>query len=298
VSEPVTTDSTTTPASMPASPVKTDIRHQLTRPAALVVLGVLVLAAVGLNATAQYMKLTFRKEPVALRAPVSSLPSKLGAWVQVTVDKPLPPDIEHTLGTRDYVMRTYVNTALLPPAEAERLIAMETADREREAYMIRQRNPRAVLTVSLTYYTGMVDTVAHIPERCFVGGGFDTTGGVFRVLPVTNLEGKEKELTLRMLQFEDRTSAMSSRPLAVGYVFQVNGAYEADAVGGVRKRLQKLTEKHAYYAKIELMLEMRDAGETRVMDAAADVYTDFLDAALPEIERILPDWQKVNEAAE
>jgi hypothetical protein len=275
------------------SEAKQDIRKQFTRPAALVVLGVMLLAAVGLNATAQYMKLTFRKLPVPLQAPVASLPSKIGPWVQIGVDRPLPPDIEHVLGTQDYIMRRYINTALLPPAEAEALIAMDPDQREEVAGRIVRNNPRALLSVSMTYYTGMVDTVAHIPDRCFVGGGFDTVGGSFRSLSVPHLNGTKQDLTLRMLEFEDRTSKVSVRPLVVGYVFQVNGKYEADAVSGVRRELQKLTDKYAYYAKIELMLEMRDSGDTRAVEVAEDVFADFLTVAIPEIERILPDWQKV-----
>ena len=275
-----------------------DIRRQFTRPAAFVVLGVMLLAAIGLNATAQYMKLTFRKQPVPLQAPVASLPSKIGTWVQVGVDRPLPPDIEHVLGTQDYIMRRYINTALLPPAEAEELIAMEPDKREEAAGRIAQRNPRAMLSVSLTYYTGMVDTVAHIPDRCFVGGGFDTVGGSFRSLSVPHLNNTRQDLTLKVLEFEDRTSKVSVRPLVVGYVFQVNGRYEADAVTGVRRELQKLTDKYAYYAKIELMIEMRDSGNTRAVEVAEDVFADFLTAAIPEIERILPDWQKVTAQAD
>jgi hypothetical protein len=259
-------------------------------PAVMVVVGILLVAAVGLNATAQYLKLTFRKEPVDLRRPVASLPARLGPWQQVSVDKPLPPDIEHTLGTKDYVFRVYVDTSIVPASEVEQILALPGEQREVAAMRIRPRYPKAVINVALTYYTGMVDTVAHIPERCFVAGGFDISGGENRTLPVRNANGET--LTIRLLNFEDQ-QATSVRPVVVGYFFQVNGNYEHDAINGVRWRLQKLTEKYAYYSKIELMLEKRDRDDQTAEDAAVEAFTRFLTHAMPEMELILPDWQQV-----
>jgi hypothetical protein len=67
----------------------------------------------------------------------------------------------------------------------------------------------------------------------------------------------------------------------------VNGTYEHDPIFGVRKKLQNLFERHAYFAKVEMVTDM---GST---DAAAPVMMDFLTHAMPEIERVLPDWEAV-----
>ena len=34
----------------------------------------------------------------------------MGPWVQVSIDQPLDPDIEHTLGTDQYIFRDYVDS--------------------------------------------------------------------------------------------------------------------------------------------------------------------------------------------
>ena len=38
---------------------------------------------------------------------------------------------------------------------------------------IRPKNPKAVVNLGLTYYTGLVDTVAHIPDRCYIADGYE-----------------------------------------------------------------------------------------------------------------------------
>ena len=63
-----------------------------------------------------------------------------------------------------------------------------------------------------------------------------------------------------------------------------------DPITGVRLKLQDLREKYAYYAKVEMMVEGVTAGK------AESVMGDFVGAALPAVERCLPDWGKVREA--
>jgi hypothetical protein len=55
----------------------------------------------------------------------------------------------------------------------------------------------------------------------------------------------------------------------------------------VRRSLQNLFRKHGYYAKVELMTTIRDT------EKSAQVMSDFLCAALPEIEKCLPDWNAI-----
>jgi hypothetical protein len=55
----------------------------------------------------------------------------------------------------------------------------------------------------------------------------------------------------------------------------------------VRVLLQDLTQRYAYYSKIELMMQMNKP------DESAKVMNDFLASALPQVERCLPDWKKI-----
>jgi hypothetical protein len=92
---------------------------------------------------------------------------------------------------------------------------------------------------------------------------------------------------LRLINFEDVIDSRASRPCQVSYFFQVNGAYEQDPIFGVRNRLQNLLEPYAYFAKIELVTTL-----PKVEDATP-VMTDFLQNVMPDVVRVLPDFEAV-----
>ena len=251
---------------------------------AVVVLG---LAAVGLNGATSFMKLYFKKLPVSLSLPLKELPRQLGPWKCVGIDKPLPSDIEHTLGTEEYIFRLYVDTRVVKP---ELLEGLEDADIERDPSArervgrLEAQYPQGMLSMAVTYYTGMVDTVAHIPDRCMVADGYQPTSDPEVV--TWSVKPPHAPVTARYINFEDQTPrGQVSRNVA--YFFHVNGSYEHDPITGVRLRLQKLTERHGYYAKIEVTNQVQDQG------AAKAAMADFLGFALPGIERCMPDWAKV-----
>ena len=80
-----------------------------------IVCTILLAAGVGLNASVAALELSFRKEPVPLRAPVASIPAQLGPWVQLSADTKLSSEVEQTLGTQDYIQRVYVDRRLADP---------------------------------------------------------------------------------------------------------------------------------------------------------------------------------------
>jgi hypothetical protein len=156
---------------------------------------------------------------------------------------------------------------------------------------LQMARPEAVLSLAVTYYTGKVDTVAHIPERCYVADGYqytDTPETVQWNLGPNRL-GKSpadpQSIGIRFLNFEDQTGAKRITK-RVAYFFFANGQYESDNLR-VRQTLGDLRSKHAFYAKVELMSIIPDH------DQCAVVMTDFLTSALPEIEKCLPDWNSV-----
>jgi hypothetical protein len=277
-----------------SSDVKQDLLRSATRPAFLIVAAVLLIAAVGLNAGAQYLKLTFKKQSVPL--PLGSLavlPARLGPWQQISIDTPLPPDIEHTLQTSEYISRHYADTRVFGEKRVAEILKLTGEERNREIAIAMHEHPDAVVHLHMTYYTAGADTVAHIPDRCFVGGGFDISEKSVRDFDL----GRDKPQPVSFLEFEDRTQMNVRRRAQVAYLFQTNGAYEFDAITGVRKRLQDLRESHAYYAKIEMMIQQVTAtgpgspSEPPVAaDRAARVMEEFLRTALPEVERVLPDF--------
>lgn len=263
------------------------LRRVLSQRAFLVVTAILLLAAVGLNGATQYMQLHFKKLPVPPARPLTEVPDKLGPWLQVSIDEAMDRDFQDALATDKYVFRDYVDTRLVTPSELEQF--KDKLPRERKALVaaLQMKKPQAVVNVGLTYYTGLVDTVAHIPDRCYIADGYEPTK--YDVVSWPALKDRKGDHKLRSIVFEDQTPGRQSVPRNVVYFFHCNGEYINDPIG-VRKRLAYLFEKYGYYMKIEV--------QTFVLkpDESDRVLNDFLTHALPEVEKSLPDWDKLTAA--
>ena len=276
----------------------------LRQPAFLGAVILLAVAAVGLNAATESMRLHFRKLPVELSVPRlddadKGIPSKLGHWVQVTKDEPLDHAVQEVLGTKEFVFRDYVDSRIVPQTDVDWFTDKPTKERMAKLFEIQQQHPEAVVKLAITYYTGLVDTVPHVPEKCYVADGFEPSG-----TPETRSEqigtladGSPRKVSYRHIQFQDTTgSGRVDRDVA--YLFHVNGRYESSSIG-VRKDLQDLRQRYGYFAKVELMTTARSrADSTPDVKSAAQAkslaaFNDLLASALPEVERCLPDWAKV-----
>lgn len=251
----------------------------------VVVAAILLVAAIGLNATVQSLQLTFRKQPVALQAPLKEINPRLGPWVQVSADERLPHEVEDALAANEYVFRDYVDSRLVPANLIAEFEGKPAPQRRAMLEAIRQKAPHAVMNMAVTYYTGMVDTVAHIPDRCYIADGFEPSEYDTKRWACFTPRGDDRAAA-RFIHFEDNVPGRQAVSRNVAYFFHVNGRYTNDPLD-VRYTLQNLWERHGYYAKIELMslLESRQK--------ASAVMDEFLQHALPEVEKSLPDWSKV-----
>ena len=249
----------------------------------VVVCVVLVLAAVTLNVLVPKLKITFRKLPVEPAEPLKSIKADLGPWAQISVDRAMSPDFEHELGATYYLFRDYIDTRKLKPDDRRRLLAASMEDREKMRLTLKDLDAGAVVKFALTYYTGAVDTVPHVPDRCYAADGFapkEYEVVNWPILPRTNMA--RRNTGVRLINFENQLTSRDIRPRQVSYFFQVNGFYEQDPIFGVRKRLQNLLDRDAYFGKIELVTDLPDNA------AASKTMVDFLQNAMPEVERVLP----------
>ena len=280
-----TNTTTTTRAAAPAATFQTALRRLLTQPAFVAAVLVLGIAAVGLNAAVKYLQLHFKKEPVALRQELASLPAALGPWKQVSLDQALEHETEEQLGTKRYIFRDYVDERIVGADAIDAFRDKPFKEREKMVNQLRALHPKGVVRLSVTYYTGLVDTVAHVPDRCYVANAYEPRPGEnqFAEWPIKGATAEPIEV--RFINFEDQ-SGRSGATQSVAYFFHVNGHYESSPLG-VRTSLANLLEKHGYYAKVETMTVVKNAADS------AQVMTDFLSYAVPEIEKMLPDWDAV-----
>ena len=240
-----------------------------------------------LNASVKFLQLHFQKQPVDLRKDLTNVSTRLGPWVQISKDEPLPVDRMHSLGTERYIFRFYADSRLVKPARLAEFEGKDYKQRQDLVYRLIAENPNAVVSIGVTYYTGMVDTVAHIPDRCYIADDFRPTSyKIVKWDAFNDRSGRSNGGDARLISFEDQSANRVTVPRSVCYFFHCNGQYESDPID-VRKRLGNLFEPFGYYAKVELMMQMHDN------DAAGKVMDDFLHYALPEVEKCLPDWKSI-----
>ncbi len=192
----------------------------------------------------------------------------------------LSVEIERELGTEQYITWTYQDTGWSGGRAG------------------------SVVVLHVPYYTGTIDTVPHVPERCYTGAGQEATGRATVPLTLT-MDGRIEESTGDLLvaaELEDvvrvPTTAFDATRFSfrrpggdqqehVFYVFAANGKFLATP-DQVRLEGFDPTDRYSYYAKVEVrvpLVEDEDQARARV--------EAFLSAAMPELLACLPDWRDV-----
>ncbi len=262
----------------------------LKRPAVIVALLVLGLSAAGMSEAIHRGKIFLSKKEIYPRAnrQLHSLPIRTLSWERQGTDMQASKEIEEELGTTNHVTRRYV-----------------------------RRDGRGALDLHAAYYTGQVDTVPHVPERCFVAGGLemvrkwgdvplpldrsrwredgdvpaDLKGRIFEA-PIVNEVGavseyvrlprNPEELRIHVSEFAGRDARVMS-----GYFFIANGG-SVPRAEDVRLLAFNLTDTYSFYVKVQVTSPTARTGEELAAEAAA-----LMDELLPEIMRCVPDWVEV-----
>lgn len=269
--------------------------------AGLIMLG----STLGIGAYIKFADLHMQKIPIypENNRQVSAIPTETANWIRVGSDKISSTEIIEVLGTENYLSRDY--------------ILKETQD---------SKNP-VVVEFHAAYYTGMIDTVPHVPERCFVGGGLqqsvsprniqlelDTSSwrvdesvpaelaGLAGKLYTTRLNN-DRALTdapgIRVRLPRDVTPETTvtmrcseyllgdGNKIYAGYFFIANGGTKANA-NEVRTLAFNLSDDYAYYLKIQI--NSFSAGSVEEFAEHAGMMISDL---LGEIMRCTPDWTEV-----
>ncbi len=251
------------------------------KPKVIVALVVLLASAGSLNAIVHSLGVWLRKKPIPLAQPLYRMADAQGPYRKIRDEPPLPSDVEKALGATEYITRLYRDTRLA------------------------ENTSGSVLRLHVAYYTGTVDTVPHVPERCVTASGAQPTevrtdqielqspnlapGEDGRVAATTALGRRvwlpSESVPLRIITFQHRQQQTAA--FTVSYFFVANHSFVSTAEG-VRLQAFNVTDEYAYYCKVEVMpLGINDAEE------AGQVVGEFLSHILPELMWCLPDWQKV-----
>jgi hypothetical protein len=256
----------------------------------------LLIAGVSFQVAVRALNVYLQKKPVELRGGFSTIPRTLGRWKAYGDDRVLDAAMVEELGTSKYLDRVYIR------------------DGERQT---------GSLAVHLAYYTGMIDAVPHVPDRCMVAAGFNAktlpencplpldtsawtpdpeyvnlaTGQPYPLVTIKNdfllkplnVRMPVGNMRLRVVEFE-----RADRPdwkVYGGYFFIANGRV-TPAPDGVRAMAFNLREKYAYYCKLQFVYGAPDATQ----DAFLRYVAELLQELLPELMQRLPDWAQIERA--
>lgn len=274
----------------------------LRNPAFLTAFAIMSLCAVGMKAAIERYNIHLQKKPIyaedgrLLRA----IPTETQNWRRLGTDIIEASEVAEQLGTDNYLTRNYIPKASEGSGAAASVVNLHAA-----------------------YYTGMIDTVPHVPERCLTGAGMALIGGPWTVpVPLTttgwlllqdappDLSGRvytvrlsneystagggrrvnlpfdltpTQPLTLRISQF----STPGGQTHYAGYFFVANGGWVSSAEG-VRQLSFDLRNDYAYYLKVQV-----GSSAVNSPEELASLAGSLLDDLLGELMTCVPDWVKV-----
>lgn len=262
-----------------------------TQPAFLICVAVLAIAGAGKEIVIEWSGAHLKKEALPLKKPLAMLDA--GALVPYEVinkHKIANKDVLEQLGTDEYIQWELVDT------EADKL------------------SPVRYCSLFITYYTGNLDQVPHVPEECYVGGGSQRVAAESVSLDVKGLvevsakdpgsepareSGVDKRIKARYVVFLGQGSNMwrTNSKYGVLYFFNTNGAYagsrtEARAIMG-----KNLFGKYSYFSKVEWKFYGGGPAGKVFPDKAEAIGASekLLSVVLPVMERNhWPDWARVN----
>lgn len=292
-----------------SQPAKSNWAAVLIQPHFLVAALILATSAVGWSWTVKKLKWALHKDSIPWPASVrvkenfslQGFPEVLGPYRMVQGDGVLDRDQRgnpKTDGIPDGEM-------VLEPDVMEALGMGTGSDKER--YPKRSSNwysmriyedprPEALYRywrLELTYYTGSLDKVPHVPERCLAASGARLLGEQSVPFAIPHLPDGWSAPKVRRVRFEmsDRLGVQTAG-FAQYYVFSINGVPE-DSWELVRAKLMDPTLRRCYFAKVQFA-PWGDVKDVALTDKAAQ---EFLAAAMSEVLKVLPTAAQATGAA-
>lgn len=243
------------------------------QPAFLLCVALLALVALGMSLGKSWLSLRLQKEPIALKRSFDEFDeSSLGPFTIVEKIRIQSNDIVDSLGTDDYLQWILVDSDADP------------------------KSPAGTLLLFITYY-GKADSVPHVPEECYTGGGYRKVHSDPVTFEVAGMADSDSGHTLkipgRYVTFKRSNPGVWAQNLSfpVLYSFNVNGTY-ANTRTDARLILGKnIRGKHSYFCKVEMVFNRTK----NTPDQASAIATceKLLSVLLPVLERDY--WPDVNE---
>ena len=264
--------------------------------------GIMLFTCIMWDRTIIAMEWVTHKEPVPWPAGVKvdqdsrlvSLATRVGPfvrpgdgelWNQVgALNKDGIPDGENIL-TQDVLESLGMNSS----ADRERLPLRSSNWYVSRSY--RDTRPgvsrrQSLWRVDVTFYTGGLDTVPHVPDRCLAAAGAKGIGSetITVVAPSGVPEPWRGELDVVRTRYERPDDlGLMSQHFVQYYIFSINGRPES-SWKQVRLSLTNPLTRHCYFAKIQIAPRFVVVDQDQTDAAFQDIMNHFL----PRLLRLMP----------
>ena len=243
------------------------------QPSFLISFVLLGVFAGGMSYFKAHWSIILIKKPLSLKEPFDMLDGKLLEPYKVLEKSKIDnKDVLESLGTEEYLQWFLEDT---------------TVD---------TLSPVRNCSLFITYYTGSPDQVPHVPEACYMGGGFESDEKFEVDLNVgdINMPGISGNVKIPAtgLIFGQRSSEVwqTSIKFPVIYFFKVNGQYKGNRTS-VRIALGDLTSEYSYFSKIEIKF-FNLKGLYPEKAQAVEATEKLLKVLLPVLEKNhWPEWK-------
>lgn len=262
---------------------------------------ILAITAIGWSVVIDQLKLVISKR--AVRWPdgvtvsedfrLTSLPNKMGPFVKVTRDGELnknptgAPELDGQADGEHILLQDVMDSLGVGTSFDE-----QRWDTRRSNWYVsriyrdtRKDNRFRYWQLMVTYYTGGMDKVPHVGERCLVAGGFTVTDSQRVDFNVPAARSPwDVSIPFRRVRYEmSGKPGMSTSQHTEYYTFSMNGWPEQSWML-VRGKLADPRMKYCYFAKIQFR-PIGQIDDIAVTDARAQ---DFLNYMLPAVLMALP----------
>ena len=233
------------------------------QPAFLICTAVLAIAGAGMSVTINKLGVYLKKEPIPLKKALDLLdendliPYKVESNNKFKIEN---EEVIKALGTKDYIQWIISDT------NAEAMGSTKNC------------------LLFITYYD-CPDRVPHVPEECYVGGGFQKLASDSVTLEIKGSNGIKRKIPGKYLVFGSPNASIwqSTEKFPVLYLFRVNGEY-AGSREDARIALNKnLFGKSSYFSKVELAFNQSSIPPNKKEAIAAT--QKLLSVILPVLEK-------------
>jgi hypothetical protein len=245
------------------------------QPAFLLCVALLAFVAGGVSWVKSYFSLWLVKEPIELKKSLDDMDeSRLAPFIVKDKIKIPSNDIVDSLGTQDYLEWVLVDS------QAE------------------QNSPVGSLLLFITYY-GKADSVPHVPEECYTGGGYRKVSSdpiTFELANAAELGSSSgRKIPGRYVTFRRASSEVwsSRESFPVLYLFNVNRIYTNNRTDARFILGRNIRGKHSYFSKVEMVFNRADNPPDK--ETAIAVCEKLLDVLLPVLEQ--DHWPDENDLA-